>query len=437
MTGRMTMRSRILLIVTVALALMLGTGCGHYVCHNGLGDTTCASGSSGGGGSFGAGGGGGGGGGGGTSAATAYAYAVDQNGVVDGYALSTTGGTFQAISNYTAPAIPPTDPGVGMVVANQQFVYAMFELTDVIYGWSINSSTGALTPLPNFPMSLTTNAPLVSYNEYNIATNPAGTLLFIGSTGADEILVFQISSSGALTPAPGSPLLTSFEPWNVTTDGLGKYLYVCQGVSGHTSIGVAAYSIGTTGQLTAVPGSPFTSAGFGMWQLQPDPSGQFMIGTTGNTVSLSGADDNHLYVFSIAQTGANAGAISPVGTPFNTVYSPFTIATQPAASGGEFVYSFGLNDAATAYNPIEGFSLNTTTGALQTINGSPFSNISTGSWGQFDQSGSNLLVYSNIISNGTSVTQLGPLVVNSDGSLQQAISPVTLVTPGYWVVTNP
>jgi len=437
MTAFAKTKTRILLILAVALGLIVWTGCGHYSCHDGFGSTNCGNGGgSGGGGGL---GGGGGGGGGGTSSASAYVYAVDQGGTIDGYALSISKNTLGTISNYTPPTIPSSDPGVGMVVAQKQFIYAMFELTDTLYGWSFDANTGALTLLTGFPFPLHLNAPLVGYNEYNLATNPAGTLLFIGDTGANEIMVFQISSTGQLTAASGSPYTVSYDPWNVTTDGQGKYLYVCQGVSGHISTGIAAYAINnSTGELTAVPGSPFTAAGFNMWELQGESSGQYMIGTTGNTKSISQADDDHLYVFSITQSGNNAGALTAVSSsPFATTYSPFTIAAQPASSGGELVYSFSINDAGTAYNPIEGFSLNTTTGNLTTLTNSPFSNIATGHWGQFDQNGGTLMVYSSVITGGGTVTQLGPLEVGTNGDLTQPISSETLVTPGYWVVTDP
>ena len=173
-----------------------------------------------------------------------------------------------------------------------------------------------------------------------------------------------------------------------------------------------------------------------MWQLQGDASGKYLIGTSGNTKSLSGIDDNHLYVFNIQQSGANAGAITQaLGSPIITVSSPLTIAMQPAASAGEFVYSFGINDAANGFNPIEGFKLDTTTGILTALgaNGGVF----LGQWGQFDESGANLIVYSNVFSGGSTVTQLGALAVASDGSLSQPISPVSLTTSGYWVVTDP
>ncbi|HTC46822.1 MAG TPA: beta-propeller fold lactonase family protein [Candidatus Aquilonibacter sp.] len=427
----MMMRNRLLLSLLAVAAVMCQAGCGgHYFCNVEFGASTCTPPSGSGPTS-----GGGGGGGGGGSSPTAFAYAVDQGGTVDGFVLSSGAGTFAAISGFNAPAIPTNDPGVGMVVAQEQFVYAMFGLENQIYGWSLNSSTGALTALSNFPQTLTFDLPTVGYNEYSIATNPAGTLLFIAETGANQILAYQIGTDGSLS-AVGSPVTTPVEPGNLATDGLGKYLYVTEYSSAHQGGEILAYSIGSgtsIGVLTAVPGSPFI---FPMWQVQGDPSGNYLVGTTGSWAFLGIPDDTHLYVFSITQSGTNAGAISEVGSPVVTTYSPFNIAVQPTGTS-ELVYSFSVNDTDTGYNPVEGFALDSTTGVLTTLSGSPFTNVGTGHWGQFDQSGALLFVYSSATNGTTIETQIAPLNVDSSGNLTQPVSSLTLASPGYWVVTDP
>jgi hypothetical protein len=425
----------LLSLLLLVPALMFLVGCkGGYVCQVTFGSSTCTP--------SGPGSGGGVGGGGGGSSDAAFAYAVDQDGTLDGYTLNTKAGTLLATSGYTAPTIPTSDPGVGMVIAQGQFVYTVFELTGEIYGWSASSS-GTLTPLTNgLPLAVSLDAPIVGFNEYNVATNPAGTLLFISSTGADRVFVYTISNAGVLTPVTGSPFTTPYEPGNLTTDGLGNFLYATMAVTGeHIGEGIMAYSIGTgtnLGVLTPVTGSPFD---FPMWQVQGDPSGGFLIGTTGNNLGLTGADDLHLYVFSISPTTSSTpGALTQVSNLLTT-YSPFTIAVQPTSTGGEFVYSFSVNDGDSGYNPIEGFSLNTS-GALAELSTSPFSNTTTpqmglGSYGQFDQSGLYLFVYSSVTSGGTTVTQLGVWDVGTGGALTQPISPATFTTPGYWAVTDP
>jgi 6-phosphogluconolactonase (cycloisomerase 2 family) len=426
---------RVLLSLLVLAATLLLANCnGSYGCRVTFGSSTCTPSGSG----IGSGGGGGtGGGGGGGGGVTAYAYAVNQNGAIGGYALNPTAGTFQLIPGFVGPPIPTNDLGVGMVVVNKQFLYTLFEngTDDGIYGWSINSKTGALTALGGFPMLLTLNLPMATF-DYNVTTDPAGKYLFIADSGLNQILVYSIDgTTGALT-AVGTPVSTvPIEPGNLTTDGLGRFLYVCDATTHSGAPEFAGYAIGSNGALTLIPGSPFQFSGAPVWQLQGDASGKYLVGTSGNTKSVSGFDDFHLYVFSINQT---TGAVTQVsGSPVSTTFSPFTIAMQPPSSGGEFVYSFSINDTATGFNGIEAYQLNTTTGGLTAVNGSPFSGVFLGQWGQFDQSGANLLVYSEIVSGGVLTSGLGPLTVGASGGLTQPLSPVTLATPGYWVVTDP
>jgi hypothetical protein len=445
----MTIKARLLLCALAVLATMSMVDCNEYSC-GGFGALPCTAGGGTGSGSF------GGGGGGGSSTATAFAFAVDQGGTVDGYTLSSS--TFAATPNFVAPQTTITgNPGAGMVVVQQSgqqpYIYAVFgPPNDELFGWSVSTS-GALTLLQNLPAPLSFIPDVsIPFNQYNIATNPAGTLLFIADSFEDQIFVFQIATTGALTAVTGSPFPTPAggSPGNLTTDGLGNYLYVTETLLDHTGAGILGYSIGngasgtTLGALTELSSSPFA---FNMWQLQGDASGNYLVGTTGNSAApgfgFSGTDDNNLYVFNIQQTATTtpAGTLTQVtGSPFGTTYSPLNIAMQPPSSGGEFVYSFSINDSGAAYNPIEGYQLTTSgaqAGSLTPISSFPTSGIATGHWGQFDQSGANLLVYSSI-SNGTTISsQLGALSIDSSGIATEPTSPVSLVTPGYWVMTDP
>lgn len=456
----MRIPSRVLVSLPTLLALLLLASCsGAPGCpQTGFGSSSACS--PGGTGTFGNGGGGGGGGGGATPAA--FVYAADQiggangtgaNGTIDGYDLSTSAGTFVALSNYTAPRVPANAPGVAMVVVNKQYLYAIFQITQQIYGYSISPSNGALTALNGFPLTQAFDITNASYNQYNVTTDPGGNFLFVSATNAFPagIYVYSINSStGALTQVTGSPFQTpsNFAPGNLTTDGLGKYLYVCESLDDHNGGDILAYSINTsTGFLTSLTGSPFSFSTIpGMWELQGDASGRYLIGTSGETAAILGSDDLHLYVFSIQQTGANAGAITQAsGSPITTTYSPFTIAMQPPSSNGEFVYSFSVTDTANGYNPIEGFSLDPNTGVLTELSNSPFNNLANGPWGQFDQSGSNLVVYNDNNTDSIdellyiqgSQAQLIPLAVDSSGNLTQPISAATLVTEGWWTITDP
>jgi 6-phosphogluconolactonase (cycloisomerase 2 family) len=435
---------RVLMGLLALMALVLLAACGGAPgCPQaGFGSSTpCTQGS---GGNFGTGGTGGGGGGGGGTAPSAFAYVIDQVGTIDGYALNTNAGTFTTISSYTAPTIPPNEGGVGMAVAQGQYLYAAVGSVDEIFEYTI-SPTGTLTAVSQSPFPASYLTDFVSgVGQANMIVNPLGTLLFASDELGEKIHVYSIATGGALTEVTGSPFSCpgGFTPMNLATDGSGLYLYAIDGnFTTHQGAGITIFSIGTgtnLGVLTPVAGSPFIGAPYNMWQLKGEPTGQFMVGTTGSSVLDVGFDDDNLYLFSIAKSGgaSAAGTLTLIDTQSTSTYSPFSIAVQSNVNGN-LVYSLGFTDnsGTLTLNPIEGFSI--TSGALSADTSSPFS-VGEGTWGQFDQNGVFLLTYvSGQTSTGTTVTQLTPLAVASDGTLTQAASAATLTAPGFWVVTDP
>jgi lactonase family protein with 7-bladed beta-propeller len=430
----MTKRVRADLLLIVAMATLGLAGCDHYTCSNGFnfGSSTCSNSSISNPGGSGSGG----------SATAALVFAVDQGtgtgGTIDGFTLDTSANTFQATPSYTAPTIPDNNGGIGMVVAQKQFLYVGLGTVEKLYGWTI-SSTGSLTAITGSPFPASLDF-LGTAGEAAMIANPAGTMLFVSDQLQSQIYAYQIGTGGVLTAATGSPfaLPVGFQPMNLATDGLGKYLYASNGNSStHTATEVAGFVINTTTgstALTPVPGSPFA---FPMWLVKGEPTGNFLIGTSGKAAFYSGTDDDHLYVFAITQTGSSAGAITPVsGSPFLTAFSPFSIAVQSNTSGN-LLYSFSINDTATGFNAAEGYTISSA-GALTADTGSPFSGLTNGSWGQFDQSGAFLFDYGSFldISTNTVVTQLSPFDVGTGGALTQPITTLTLATPGFWAVTD-
>jgi 6-phosphogluconolactonase len=410
----MTMRVRASLTMILAVAMMGLASCDHYNCASGpnLGGTSCTSTGSGVGTT------------GTTSGATsAFVFAGDSTGTIDSYTLSAAASTFAATSGFTGPTAPANIPA-GMTVAGGLYLYAVYYEDGEILGWSIGSD-GTLTAIAGSPFSASylLNSALPGGTQTMI-TNPAGTLLFVEDLAGTAIYTYQIGQGGVLAATNnGSPVIVPGLPENLTTDGLGKFLYVTLEPVGAGSAEIGAYAISSSGSLTAVSGSPFP---YSIYQAEGDPSGKFLIGTASESAIPS------LYVFNIQSTGTNAGAISPVtGSPFLTVNPPHSIAVQPNTSGN-LIYSFSLSTTG-GNNPIEGYELNASTGALTAISGSPFTTLSSGDLGQFDQSGTLLSVYS--VSGGTA--QLQVLAVGSGGALAQPVSPVNLTALGPWVITDP
>ena len=410
--------------ILVMLGALLLSSCGyHYKCGVTFGSSSCTSSGSGIGTT------------GSSSGNTAFAYSIAFAGTVNGAELTgSNSASLQAIPNFTSPTVPASEESAEIVVVPKKFVYAAFPAAQKLFAWSISATTGDLVSVSGSPFSIPGLGSMISnttgVNFTSMGVNPAGTLLFLAYSSFAQIDVYQISTTGTLTQVPGAPFSTgTLQPYNLAFDGLGKYLYATAGPEGLGGQ-VAAFSIGSSGALTAVQGSPFS---FNMWMLQGDPSGKYMIGISGRSNALNGfADDDSLYVFNIQQSGSNAGALTQVsGSPFATVTAPINLALQPVASNGNFVYSFSVSSLGP--NPVEGHQLDTNTGTLTAMTGSPFSNLGTGYWGQFDQSGAYLFIFANT----TSTSSLGILnVASGTGVLTEPLGPVSLAPTTYFAITD-
>jgi len=411
----MTMRVRMVLMLMVALALMGLASCDHYNCTSGatFGSSACAASAVG----LGGGGTGGTGGTGATGTPTAFAFSgVSGTPGISGFTFSAAATNIYPTLNYTV-ATAPTSGGGELIVAQGKYLYGAFPgagLYGQIYGWLIDS-TGNLTPISGSPFTLPgwTGTILGS-----MASNPAGTMLFRADPGAflgeSTVYAMQIGAGGLLTQVVGSPFSIPFAPGGMTTDGLGKYLYVLALASSESPVEIGAYNIGSSGALTAVVNSPFA---YPMAVIAGDASGQYLIGTKGGTIAANDADD-HLYVFGIQQTGE----IQPVlGSPFTTLYSPYSIALQ-SNPGGVLLYSFSLLTDGT-FNPIEGYQLNPSTGALTPVAGSPFLNF-LGSNGEFDQGGNYLFVTNELTLTAYQVSSTGQLT--GQGSIVEGFGSIAI-----------
>src|SRR6266852_642064 len=181
-----------------------------------------------------------------------------------------------------------------------------------------------------------------------------------GGVGTGSVSAYMIEGmTGALTPVPGSPFATGIGPQGVIVDPFGRFVYVAN----LQSNSVSAYTIDpATGALTEIPGSPFAEGGTSPRTVAIDPSGQF--------VYVANVTSNNISAFIIDPT---TGGLTPVpGSPFAAGTAPITLVVQPA---GQFVYPANCGSVACqGANPgsISAYAIDTTSGALTEITGSPF-----------------------------------------------------------------
>jgi 6-phosphogluconolactonase len=183
---------------------------------------------------------------------------------------------------------------------------------------------GALTPVPGSPFSAG------SFPEA-LAIDPTGKFLY--AAGSSSVTAFSIGPNGALTPVPGSPFPAGFGTISVTVDPTGKFVYVPNEFGND----ISAYSIGADGDLTPVPGSPFATSGEDPVAVAVDPTGRFAyVADFGISSGTNGVD-----AFSIGSDGA----LTPVpGSRFATGNGPTAVAVDPT---GQFAYVANFQDVSS------------------------------------------------------------------------------------------
>ena len=239
--------------------------------------------------------------------------------------------------------------------APQQYVYAANYNSNDVSAYVINSSTGALTPIPGSPFN-TAGGQANQGQTGSVAVDPSGKFVYVSSTQpSPEISAYAINAStGALTPIPGSPFAAGAGPGQLAIDPSGKFLFEANEYSTASgSGGVFVFTINSsTGALTTVAGSPFAAEsliGFAV-----HPSGKFLYAVDFYTPTVE--------AFTIDQT---TGVLTSIpGSPFPAGNSPYKMTVDPS---GKFAY---ITDQVGG--TILAFTIDSATGALTAVSGSPF-----------------------------------------------------------------
>jgi 6-phosphogluconolactonase len=309
-------------------------------------------------------------------AAPSYVFGDGLDGKISTFSVDNSTGELTLASAVTGPSA-----SLGMAQLQNRFLYVSdFQLPSIIDAWSINLGNGALTPVPGSPFSmgsLSVAAGLAADNVHStlyvgdaaridafkadatgaitaisgspfpggtniyLAVDPQGHFLFAARIDPPgSVAAYTIDpASGALTAVAGSPFpiipssLSGVQPAQIAVDTSGKFVYVTL-----TSGGVGGSSIDpSTGVLTVIPGSPFTS---GVTPLSVAAAGKFLyVGADGSVVGYS--------------VDPTTGVLTPVaGSPFSIVTGSLTTNLV-----GNYLYTAGATGIAA-------YKIDPNTGAL-------------------------------------------------------------------------
>jgi YVTN family beta-propeller protein len=280
------------------------------------------------------------------------------------------------------------------------FAYVANESSNTISAYSINASTGALTPVADSPFASTGTGPVAA------AVDPDGTYLYVANNASNTVSVYSIdASTGALT-AVGTPVGSGNGPFALLVDPSDRFLFVAN----KTDNTVSVFETGN-GTLTAISGSPF-SVGSEPTSLATDPGGNFLYVTT--------YAQNAVAVFSIEPGGGALAAIG--GSPFAAGTGALSVAVDPT---GTFAYV-----ADETGHSVSMYSLDADTGALAALSGSPLALGTQAESVAVDPAGKFLLV-------STSANELLSYTITPASGALTAVSTVGTGTFPLDVVINP
>jgi 6-phosphogluconolactonase (cycloisomerase 2 family) len=157
---------------------------------------------------------------------------------------------------------------------------------------------------------------------------------------------FSVGSSGALTAIPGSPFAAGTLPCGIASDSASSHVYVTDYVGGH----VLGYSV-TSGSLSPLSGSPFP-AGNQPAAIVVDQ--KYPYAYVANTL------DGTVSAYSISSSSTLAG----IGT-YSTGIQPVAISIDPSTSHFVFTANFLGNN-------VSDFEMSTTDGTLVNTQLSPY-----------------------------------------------------------------
>ena len=274
-----------------------------------------------------------------------FLLTANENGNVSVYKLDVATGVPTEVGGSPFPAGGVTRWVV--LSPDNRFAYALNGSTQDVSGYSIDEVTGALTALPG--------SPFAPGGSKGMAIHPSGKWIYVAAF--DSLLTYAVNpTTGALTNVG----TLAVESLSIAIHPSGNFAYA----TGRPNLSpvIFVYAIDSNGALTPIQGSPFAGGAFD-GTVAIDPAGKYAYLPSGNETSPS---PGKLFAYSI---DASTGALTPVaGSPYTTSVGPHSIAFDPQSA---FLY-LGCFGGPSSNGGLHGYAINSSTGALTQVPGSPF-----------------------------------------------------------------
>ena len=282
-------------------------------------------------------------------------------------------------------------------MAQNNFVYTNDNFSpNTVSAFKVSPSNGALTLIPGSPFLTGGNGGARDVGPETITTATQGTksFLYAANAGTGTISAFVVDPrTGNLTAVPGSP-------FTVAAANSGNTLSLGASPDGHflfevdeSSTFIRTFNIGTNGALAEAAGSPLDSGAFPEG-VKVTANGKFLL------VGLKSMDAIGVYAID-----ANGGLTPVFGSPFLTNGAAAAVDSN-CASNRVFVASAG-SDLVDAF-------VMAADGSLTPVPGSPFPSGGTSTINALTLTPNNQDLLTSNVFNDT----VSSLAVGQDGSLQ-------------------
>jgi 6-phosphogluconolactonase (cycloisomerase 2 family) len=262
-----------------------------------------------------------------------YLYEIDQSSNIWVYNVTASSGVITQATGITQPQLAGQQgDNFGAVDPYGRFVYVVDDgiasstyPQGTLYGFTVNPTTGALTPIAAVT-AYTTNLNV----PQSIAFDHTGSYLYVTNYGngttAGNVSAYSIDpTTGNLTPLSTPTYAAGIGPVYSTIDPTGTYLYVPN--SGDTPNTVSAFSIGAGGALTPLAAPKLTVTGAAaVINVAVSPNGSYLYVLDAG----SGGANGQVFAYTLAAGAPSTNPIS--GTPIATGLSPTGMAIDPTSS---------------------------------------------------------------------------------------------------------
>jgi 6-phosphogluconolactonase (cycloisomerase 2 family) len=315
--------------------------------------------------------------------------------------------TFLFIFSILVLALACSKGNLNVNVRYNYYVYAG-AANGTIQSFSMDPTTGILTPLPNIQGVPTPT---------EVKADPTGRYLFVTSTGSSTVSEFSIdATTGNLNPAQGSPFNFTASPYGIVFSPINKNLFFLSDSSPTAGLGILSVFLNQSSPPFVISVDPSNGPGpTDIFSMAVNPNGQYLYSANNGTGKVRtdriNGDGSLTWLSPEVSSSSNVSSVvvDPTGrflysfnnsANFNLHYiqsdgtlSVIQQSTPVTASfygiiepGGRFLYVTNNN------SQIFLFSINSVTGFLTSIGTVNLQGSSTVKWMTLDPTGHFLYV---------------------------------------------